>query len=354
MTASLRLDAVSAGYGEVGVLERVSLEVPNGTLTALLGPSGCGKTTVLRAIAGLIPLGHGDVWLGAERLTLVPAEHRDLGVVFQKPLLFPHMSVAENVAFGLAMRRIAPAERHARVAEALEMVQLAGFGSRRPRELSGGQEQRVSLARALVMRPRVLLLDEPLTALDEHLRREIRLLLRDLQRRLAITTLFVTHDQREATDLADQVAVLLAGRLAQAGPPRVFHTDPASAAVARFFGWSVLPGVERPDGFETAGGRLAMPSRAPESAVAAAFHPDTVRVSGSDSDCHQPDTLPGTLEQVTDLGHHQRLTVRLTTGDRVEVRHGASDPPVPGTVGALVHLHLSAPAIRFFSAHQMT
>ena len=292
MSVDVRLDRVSAGYGGGFVLRDLGLAVDPGSLTALVGPSGCGKTTVLKVIAGLLAPAAGDVWFGTERMTSTVAEKRDIAMVFQKPLLFPHMSVAENVAFGLAMRGWPPARRRAAAEDALRMVQLDGFADRRPRELSGGQEQRVTLARALVTQPRVLLLDEPLSALDENLRMEMRALVRELQRRLAITTIFVTHDQREACEVGDQVAILLDGRIAQAGPPRVFYTDPASEAVARFFGWCVI--------------------EAPGRGGAVAFHPSAAHLCSDRPGTETPGSFPVVIEHVADVGAELRA-VRSTS-----------------------------------------
>jgi len=216
-STQIQLKNISAGYGPMTVLRNLWLEVGGGELIVLLGPSGCGKTTLLKIIAGLLaPIG-GDLLFGDRVFTGVPAERREAAMVFQKPLLFPHLTVAENIGFGLKMRKIAGDESTRRVAEALEMVQLDGFGERKPRELSGGQEQRVSLARALVTRPRVLLLDEPFSALDVGLRGEMRSLVRQIQRRLQITTVFVTHDQEEAVTIADRIALLLDGEMVQVG-----------------------------------------------------------------------------------------------------------------------------------------
>ena len=177
-------------------------------LMALLGPSGCGKTTALKVVAGLLAPASGDVMFDGVSVLSIPAERRGATMVFQKPLLFPHMTVVENVGFGLKMRRMAKAEIAARVTQALQWAQLEGYERRKPSELSGGQEQRVALARALVTEPRVLLLDEPFSALDENLRGEMRLLVRELQQRLRITTIFVTHDQREALAVADRIALI--------------------------------------------------------------------------------------------------------------------------------------------------
>lgn len=328
MTPSLNLEQVAAGYGPRRVLNDFNLEVAAGTLTALLGPSGCGKTTVLNVVAGLLPVTSGRISLDQEPVTDIPAERRGIGVVFQKPSLFPHMTVADNVAFGLEMRGVAPASRRAAADEALRLVQLDGFGDRKPATLSGGQEQRVALARALVLEPRVLLLDEPLSALDEGLRGEMRALLRSLQRRLGVTTLFITHDQHEAVDIADQVAVMLDGSIAQAGPPRLFYTDPSTEQVARFFGWAVLAG---PNG--------------------GAFHPSSARLGSPQGD-------PGAdavavevvVERVVDLGARIRAVVRLPHGESIEITQ-APRPGMPrDAAAALGHAQLLVPksGLRFF------
>jgi len=331
MTAPLRLDHVSAGYESTPVLDGLSLDVPAGSLTALLGPSGCGKTTALRVAAGLLAPSAGDVWLGATRLTNVPAERRGMGVVFQKPLLFPHLTVAGNVAFGPEMRGL-PADRvRDEVTAALRLVQLEHLGQRRPRELSGGQEQRVSLARALVTQPPVLLLDEPFAALDEHLRAEMRALVVDVQRRLGVTTLFVTHDQEEATAMANEVALVLDGRVAQCGPPRDFYTAPVSAAVARFFGWCVLPRHAGPAGAGTG---------------EAAFHPAAARLVTAH--LHDGPQFHGVVTGVTDRGYALRISVRLACGPVVDIASPRGATCVPGS-GDGVHVGVPTDALRTFS-----
>ena len=230
--AGLRKDY---GVGDPAV-DRLDLEIAKGEFVALLGPSGCGKTTTLRMIAGLVEPSAGRILLGGDDLTAKPVHRRNIGMVFQNYALFPHMSVADNVAFGLEMRGIAAAEILDRVAEALALVRLTGFESRRPKALSGGQQQRVALARALVIRPDLLLLDEPLSNLDAKLREEMRGEIREIQRRLGITTVFVTHDQAEALALADRIAVMERGRLAQLGSPEEVYERPATPFVARFVG----------------------------------------------------------------------------------------------------------------------
>ncbi len=240
MSCHLQLIGVTAGYGSAKVLSNLSLEVNPGELVALLGPSGCGKTTILKLIAGLLNPSSGSVVMDGVTVNLVPAEQRRAAMVFQKPLLFPHLSVAENIGFSLKMRKAAAPEIAQRVEQALAQVKLEGFGPRQPGQLSGGQEQRVALARALVSDPKILLLDEPFSALDENLRQEMRQLLKSIHRSLGVTTLFVTHDQNEAAAIAHRIAFVHNGRLEQVGPPRDFYLAPATLATARFFGWQVL------------------------------------------------------------------------------------------------------------------
>jgi ABC-type Fe3+/spermidine/putrescine transport system ATPase subunit len=280
----------------MAVLHDLSLEIGGGELIVLLGPSGCGKTTLLKIIAGLLEPGSGDLLFGDRVFTGMPAERREAAMVFQKALLFPHLSVAENVAFGLKMRKIPGDESARRVAEALEMVQLEGFGERKPRELSGGQEQRVSLARALVTRPRVLLLDEPFSALDVGLRAEMRTLVRQLQRRLQITTVFVTHDQEEAVTIADRIALLLDGEIVQVGKPRDFYISPKTPEAARFFGWKVIDGPP-----------------------CIAFHPSNVRLASPESITENGLSIKGKLEGMIDIGARVRFIIALGPGNIIEI-----------------------------------
>lgn len=221
------------GYRAV---DSLNIDVPEGQMLGLLGPSGCGKTTTLRMIAGLIEISSGHIRVAGRELAQEPPHKRDMGLVFQNYALFPHMTVAENVAFGLQMRGIPFREARTRVEEALEMVRLPGCGSRKPKELSGGQQQRVALARALVIRPRILLLDEPLSNLDAKLRDEMRVEIREIQQRLKITTVFVTHDQVEALTMCDLVGVMHKGRLAQLGTPEDIYERPNSLFVSEFVG----------------------------------------------------------------------------------------------------------------------
>ena len=230
------IDRVSKAYDGPLVVDSLSLSVPSGTVFGLLGPSGCGKTTTLRMIAGLLQPDAGDISFDGVSVLGVPPERRAIGMVFQQHLLFPHMNVEQNVSFGLRMQGIRPAQWRSRVDEALDLVRLGGMQRRYPAQLSGGQQQRVALARAVVTSPAVLLLDEPLSNLDTRLREEMRALIRTVQRRLRITTIVVTHDQGEAMELSDQMAVMFDGRIAQVGRPAELYARPDTARIARFLG----------------------------------------------------------------------------------------------------------------------
>ena len=232
----LVLDGVSKSYGATHALIDMNLSVQRGEFISLLGPSGCGKTTTLQALAGFVPVSSGRIVLDGRDITHVPPNQRGLGIVFQSYALFPHMTVAQNVAFGLEMRGVAPAERSSRVARMLELVHLEGLAGRYPRELSGGQRQRVAVARALVFEPPVLLLDEPLSNLDAKLREAMQFELRRIQRKLGTTTIMVTHDQAEALSISDRVVVMEAGRTRQIDVPERLYEQPASAFISGFVG----------------------------------------------------------------------------------------------------------------------
>ena len=266
MAVSLKLSNLRVRYGRVTALDGISLELQPGEMFFLLGPSGCGKSTLLRAVAGFIEEFEGEISIGSETLRGVPPHRRDFGMVFQNYALFPHLTVQGNVAFGLEARKVPAAETAARVAESLRLVGLAGLEQRRPGELSGGQQQRVALARALVIRPRVLLLDEPLSNLDAKLRWEMRSEIKRIHRQTKITTLYVTHDQKEALALADRMAVLKDGRIEALGAPRALYTDPPTRFAASFLGdLNELRGVVTegaPPKLKTALGEIALPAAA--------------------------------------------------------------------------------------------
>jgi putative spermidine/putrescine transport system ATP-binding protein len=243
--ATLELEDIGKSFGPVQAVDRVSLRLDEGSLTGLLGPSGCGKSTLLRLIAGLEIPTAGRVRISGEDVTAAPPEDRHVGIMFQSYALFPHMSVGDNLAFPLRMRGIGSRnERTRRVEAALELVRMSGMAGRNVRQLSGGQQQRVALARAFIAEPRVLLLDEPLSNLDARLREEMQVELIELHRKLALTTVFVTHDQEEALSLADRVVLMRAGRIEQEGPPEAMYARPSTAFAADFIGAANLLSVE--------------------------------------------------------------------------------------------------------------
>ncbi|CAL75430.1 Putative ABC transporter (ATP binding protein) [Bradyrhizobium sp. ORS 278] len=250
----LTLDGLTKRYGEAAAVSDVTLNVAKGEFISLLGPSGCGKTTTLQMIAGLVEPTSGRITLDGRDITHEKPDRRGLGIVFQSYALFPHMTVAQNVSFGLEMRKVPRAERDTRVSQALALVQLAALADRYPRQLSGGQRQRVAVARALVIDPPVLLLDEPLSNLDAKLREEMQFELRGIQQRVGTTTIMVTHDQSEALSMSDRVVVMEQGRIMQVDAPYLLYESPATPFISSFVGkMNRLPGVWRHSGFETNG-----------------------------------------------------------------------------------------------------
>lgn len=232
------LNNIVKRFGAFTAVHRMSLDMPEGSFITLLGPSGCGKTTTLRMIAGLLDPTEGDITIGGQRVNDVPIHKRNLGIVFQNYALFPHKTIAQNIAFGLKYRGVSKQESVRRVRDALDLVQLPDVGDRYPAQLSGGQQQRIALARAIIIEPNVLLLDEPLSALDANLREDMRIELKRIQQQTGITTVFVTHDQSEALAMSDLVVVMSDGRVEQVGPPEEVYNKPASEFIARFLGTS--------------------------------------------------------------------------------------------------------------------
>jgi len=345
----LLLDRLTVNYGETRALSDFTLAINEAELVALLGPSGCGKTTALKIVAGLLGPASGDVRFDGVSVLHIPAERRGATMVFQKPLLFPHMTVAENVGFGLRMRRLKKDEIATRVAQALRLVRLEGYERRKPHELSGGQEQRVTLARALVTEPRVLLLDEPFSALDENLRGEMRLLVRELQQRLRITTIFVTHDQREAIAVADRIALLLDGRIEQFGAPRDLLLNPHSARAARFFGWAILSGDRNGQMAPAAASDLKLPRTGEDGPPYLAFRPENTRLCA----CKEHSgILTGRLEFLIDYGQRWQWRVRLPGGEVIEADQERQPCGCQPRVGDEIKLFLPESAIRCYAAIQ--
>ncbi len=278
---SVLLRDLTRAFGATRALDGLSIEMAPGELVALLGPSGCGKTTALRIVAGFETADTGSVMVDGKDISPVPAARRDMGMVFQSYSLFPNMSALDNVAFGLRMRKIGAGERRKRAGDLLDMVGLAAQASQYPHQLSGGQQQRVALARALAIEPRVLLLDEPLSALDAKVRLQLREQIRTLQQRLGTTTLFVTHDQEEALSMADRVGVMREGRLEQIAAPDELYADPATAFVAEFVGvMNRVPGeLQAGDQVSALGGTLPVRGHRPEeTAVDMLVRPEGLRL----------------------------------------------------------------------------
>ncbi len=277
--AHLVLERLTRSYGPLTVVHGIDLVVPRGSLVALLGPSGCGKTTTLRMVAGLDRPSSGRILVGGKDVTSLPPYRRKMGVVFQSYALFPHMTAAANVEFGLEMHGVPKGERIKRVAAALEMVGLPDHAGSRPRALSGGQQQRVALARALAIEPDVLLLDEPLSALDAKRREEVRVEMRNIQLRLGTTTLFVTHDQAEALAMADLVAVMDRGVIAQIGTPEEIFERPANAFVANFVGRSArFAGTVEGTAIRVPGGQLRATGTPASGSVTVFVRPHHIRL----------------------------------------------------------------------------
>jgi len=284
--AFLVLKDVSKIFGKSVVIDRLNLAIERGTMTTLLGPSGCGKTTILRLVAGLESPTSGQIYIDGEDVTKASIQQRDICIVFQSYALFPHMSIADNVGYGLKMLNVPPNERRARVEEALALVDLAGFGSRYVDQISGGQQQRVALARALVLKPKVLLFDEPLSNLDANLRRSMREKIRELQQSLGITSLYVTHDQSEAFAVSDQVIVMDKGRIMQKAPAKELYLRPNSLFLANFMGESsIFSGELRGNSVTTNGYRFELPDAAQyglaDGACLVGVRPEAVRLTTS-------------------------------------------------------------------------
>ena len=297
-------------FGDVTAVDDVSFSVPGGAFMSLLGPSGSGKTTILRLLTGFETPDEGSVVVGGVEIGRWPPYRRDIGVVFQSYALFPHMTVAENVGFGLKQRRVKRADRRERVERSLEMVGLPGYGDRQPSQLSGGQQQRVALARALVFNPRILVMDEPLAALDKRLRERMQQEIRNLQGRLGITTVYVTHDQTEAFVMSDLVAVMNKGRIEQIGAPRILYSKPTTEFVARFVGDSNLSNgaVAKADGDER---ELRLPDgtiircvsrRALSETETVLVRPERMRIVNPDGMSPRSNSLRGRIIDVIFLG----------------------------------------------------
>ena len=318
--STIDLVGISKHYGSLRAADQINLHVEQGELVTILGPSGSGKTTVLTLIAGLLPPSSGQIALGGRNVTWLPAAQRNIGLVFQNYALFPHMSVFDNVAFPLKVRKTAAQSIRTKVTEALQKVRLADFGARRPSQLSGGQQQRVALARAFVFQPDILLLDEPLGALDRKLREEVQVELRQLQHSLGITTVLVTHDQEEALSLSDRIVVLNEGRVQQIGAPEDVYLRPSNRFVANFLGTAnFFNGTAQQNGgqwcLQLANGETVTcrdPNVPENTAIQAMVRPERISVRAGESH-----GLNAIVKDVIFLGQSLRYHLELSTGDPI-------------------------------------
>lgn len=293
---------ITKKYGSKAVVDNLSLEIAGGELISLLGPSGCGKTTSLRMLAGFITPDGGDIQLEKKSILPLGPELRPTAMVFQRYTLWGHMNVFHNVAFGLKLRKVSQAEIKTRVAEMLELVGLAGYETRMPSQLSGGQQQRIALARALVVRPQVLLLDEPLSSLDARLRVALRDEIKSIQRRLGITTVFVTHDQEEALAISDRIAVMNEGLLHQVASPSLLYAQPKTLFAAQFIGsMNFLPAIIQAGKLRA--GAFELPVDLPNGEVMLAIRPEDLVFTENG--------MPAQIEQQSELGHYRSLEVRV-------------------------------------------
>lgn len=325
---AVELDHLSKEFRGTAAVRDVSLKIADGEFFALLGPSGCGKTTLLRMIAGFEMPTSGEIMIHGTPMGNTPPHQRDVNTVFQSYALFPHMSVAENVAFGLQMKGVGKSETAERVQKTLDMVQLTDFASRKPKQLSGGQQQRVALARALINQPEVLLLDEPLAALDSKLRKEVQLELKNIQQRLGITFVFVTHDQEEALTMSDRIAVMEGGNVLQVGGPTEIYERPKCRFVADFIGeCNFITGTVQTTSdavtiVQTAGGLTVSgtPTTAinPGAAAVLAVRPEKVRLVEGERPVGA-NVFPATVERVAYIGSDTRIIVRLPDGSPFDV-----------------------------------
>ena len=282
MTSLLSVRNIAKTFGKTQVLRDISLEVAEGEFLTILGKSGSGKTTLLRLIAGFEQATTGEIWMGPERLDALPPYKRPVNTVFQHYALFPHLTIGDNVGYGLRIAGVSASETSSRVREALTMVKMTAHAEKKPSKISGGQQQRVALARALVNRPKLLLLDEPLSALDANLRREMQIELKALQREVGIAFVFITHDQEEAMAMSDRIALLRSGHLEQVATPREIYSRPATSYVAQFIGHTnLLRG--KVEGGQARCGTLAWPAQAGDGPAAFSVRPENIRMAGSSS-----------------------------------------------------------------------
>lgn len=356
--ARLVLDSITRRFNNVTAIEDITFEVPDGEFWVLVGPSGCGKSTILRTIAGLEAATGGNLYIGDRRVNDVPARQRDVAMVFQNYALYPHMTVAENLAFGLRMRQADPSQVRDRIETVARSLNIAHLLDRKPRQLSGGQQQRVALGRAIARQPQVFLLDEPLSNLDAQLRDDTRAELKQLHRNVGITTIYVTHDQVEAMTLADKIVVLNQGRIQQVGDPQTVYADPANAMVASFIGsppMNLLNGTYREGKFWVEGQAIPCPERlqavlrsAQGQRFSLGLRPEKIRlVSANGSSC-----LEGIVTVVEPLGREilVRLEIPSQNGSSAPVMNLCVAPDERPGVGDRLHLAFNPDHLYVFDA----
>lgn len=331
MNAHLELRQINKQFGKVSALSDVNLSVNEGEFVCLLGPSGCGKTTLLRIIAGFEQATSGDILLDGQAINRLPPHKRGFGMVFQSLALFPHMTVAENIAYGMKRKKVPTAQHAPRIAELLEMVQLPEISNRRITELSGGQQQRVAIARALAVPPKLFLLDEPLSALDAQIRENMQIELRQLQQKFGVTTILVTHDQHEAMMLADRLVVLKGGKVQQTDSPSDIYRHPQNEFVAEFLGAAnLLPGIVTAQGqLNLLNQNVLFKNDLPvNTAVKLAIRSEDIQITREDSDNDQRIKLPGEIVLLRDLGASTEMLVKCAEDYTIRChlsRHDVSD-----------------------------
>jgi len=351
--ASVEITGLRKLYGDVVALSDINISIASGSFYTLLGPSGCGKTTLLRTIAGFHAQNSGSIAIDGASIENLPAYRRDVGMVFQDYAVFPHLSVRDNVGFGLKQRKVAKSETAARVDEVLATVQLEAFADRMPHALSGGQQQRVGLARAIVIRPKVLLMDEPLSNLDARLRVDLRTELRHIQQTLGITTVYVTHDQEEALAMSDTVCVMHNGVIQQAASPVDIYLAPANRFVATFVGGTNFLGVDQTGATPrllSGGADLSGLIREPlPAAVTAAIRPEVLRVRiGEVAPGQHEITIPATLRDVSFIGREMEIFATTAAGETIKVVARPDPAVIRLAVGSEIMLTFGRDDLLFF------
>lgn len=354
MSHNVKIAAVDKIYGDFKAVDQVSLDIKSGEFFTLLGPSGCGKTTLLRMIAGFNSIEAGQIFFDTQCINNVPAHKRNIGMVFQNYAIFPHLTVFENVAYGLKARNVPKQEIATRVEKALELIQIGNLKDRKPNQLSGGQQQRVALARAIVIEPQVLLMDEPLSNLDAKLRVQMRTIIKKLQRSLGITTIYVTHDQEEALAISDRIAIMRSGKVMQVGTPLSIYAQPEHNFVANFIGTSnSLPVTVKDGKVELENYRLRKQAGNYTGQAILSARPEQISLLDEPA----PDTLQGKITLATFLGDYMEYEVELTLNGVkkiVLVNEYFKDQAKLYAVGASVYLRFAEDKISFFAADSET